>query len=183
MKIEEIWNEQEIRDVEIEVSASRRKKSTNLVHKITSRLKLERSTTYFVGPVLFIFTLYHEAYLLGLLVGVYLLGLILYYNYLIGRIQSVSLEDSVLQFLRHTLSSLKRFRTHYVILGLVSFAVGFGMTSEIYQFDLTALYDPVWITVILLGMVATPLVTFYLHFHPHLKKIRKIVHELEQKAE
>ncbi len=182
MKIEETWNRQSTRGVEIEHSAIRQKKSVHLVHKILNRLKLERTTTYFAGPILLIFTIYHEEYLFSGIVGLYVGGLIGYYNYLIGRIESVRIEASVFTYLTHALRTLKRFRTHYLLLGVVSFLLGFGLTSEVYQFELQRFYQPMWIVITVAVVIATPLVTFYIHFYPHLKKIRRIVVALEGDA-
>lgn len=178
MKIEEIWNTQTAKEVDFELSAKRHKKSINLVSKITKRLKLERTTTYLAAPVMVVFTIVNESYLLTGLVGLYVFGLIVYYNLILRRMESVDVEDSVVNYLRHTLFVLRRFRLHYLLLGLVSFALGFALTFQITEIGF--LFETKWIVVVLATMIGTPLLTFYLHYEPHLKKIRLTVEGLQE---
>jgi len=175
MKIEEIWNKQETSEIEF---SSNQKKSINLVQKIIKRLKLERSTTYLAGPIILAFALVNQVFLMSVIVGLYVIGLILYYNLLLRRIASVDVAVSVKNYLKHTLYVLRWFRLHYLILGFVSFILGFALTNEF--FEITLLFNSEWILIILAAMIGTPLITFYIHFHPHLRKIKKIVSGLEE---
>ena len=178
MKIEEIWNTQDSSNTEIALSAKRHKKSANLVNKITKRLRLERSTTYLAGPVLLIFAFVQEVYFLSAVVTLYIFGLIMYYNYILRRIESTDVEDSVMKYLKHTLYVLRWFRIHYLILGLVSFVLGFALTAQITE--IASMFQTEWILAIVVAMIGTPLITFYIHFEPHLKKIRRTVSGLEE---
>ncbi|NQZ75320.1 MAG: hypothetical protein HRT61_04305 [Ekhidna sp.] len=179
MKIEETWNTQKMRSLgELDLEATHQKKSINLVNKILDRLKLERTVTYIGGPILIAVTLYNHTYLYFSLVLLYFLGLVLYYNFLIRKIESVSIEGTVLEYLKHTLKSLRRFRTHYLILGVISFFLGLGLTTELFDLSLKIIYDPFWIVIFLIA-IATSLLTFYFHYYPHLKRINQIVRELD----
>lgn len=177
--IEETWNKQDNKVAEIGFSAVPHKKSISLVSKILSRLRLERTTVYIAAPILMFYTIWNEKYLMLLLVGLYVTGLFLYYRYIIGKIESVSIQTSVLKYLRHVSYTLRWFRIHYVVMGLISFILGFALTNDLFQFNEMISLNPLWIALIVCAMIATPLFTFYVHFNPHLNKINKIVIELE----
>lgn len=178
MDIENIWKNQAEQSFEIQENQLDRQKSKDLVSKIISRLKLEQRVSVWLGPVILLFPLWEAQYAMAAIAVAYLALLYFYYRYILRKIGEITYKDSVLEFLQSSLNAMKWFKVHYVLLGFISFGIGFFITGTSVITEPAPLSTPWVMAALLVVTIAGSYLGYYINYHRHFKRMKKIVEEL-----
>lgn len=182
--LKDLWKQsQEEMPQKVDLESVYSAKSTGLVDKIHSTIKMEQTMNYVLFPAIIVVFGVLGHYWMMVLSIILAVGSILYYQALISKLNKTGIEHSVLDYLKESYSAIITFKRHYLSIGLMMFLVGFFMGSSAVSDILEGDYENVTkLVMVLLAIVVLAIVVvggiFYLLYGKNITKLKRSIEGL-----
>lgn len=184
-ELKDIWNVKgSVSESETDMEVIYSAKSNNLIDKILNTIKFEQGMNYLIIPIVIIAFAFFKEYVWSLIALILGIGTIIYYKNMITTLSRTETSLSVLDYLESSYQVIKRFRNHYLLIGIVMFFVGFSMTSSIISDFTSGNFENLPLSLLGIGaliILAIAIVygIFHVMYGRNIKLLRRSIDELK----